>query len=268
MLKLVEDKEISVTCCLEVFELDNNNIGWTEVELVGIITRNGKNMTVNNDGINESIANYLQVQQQGLETRDLREEWGKSMDAPIQAVGDRLGKLKLDGRLVKVHKRCERAKVDELYTRLKKINPKNHPGIRYAAQWNDVPKLQRFFDKHVSMTPYSMSITKCGSDECLDCIPIWAPKDNGVRSLVMQRQPTPRLDSRRPGHFMSRKDAIAKFDGQPLALKDLSDLPSKQTPNEVGEVFKQKKVHDKEVAVSKKLKSWDPSNVRGFVNCW
>jgi ribosomal protein S14 len=83
----------------------------------------------------------------------------------------------------------------------------------------------------------------------------------------MQRQPTPRLDSARPGHFIRQKDAIARYGGQPEALVDLSDLPSKQSHAESGE-DKQRKERDKEVTKTLKLKSWDTSKVRGFATCW
>jgi hypothetical protein len=102
---------------------------------------------------NKSIMNYSQGRHQQLEIRDLLEEWRTAMDAPIQAVGERLAKLKLDGRPVKVVKHCDSAKVAELYEELKKIDPQYHPEIRYATHWKDVPELQRFRGSMYSRLP-------------------------------------------------------------------------------------------------------------------
>ena len=76
--------------------------------------------------------------------------------------------------------------------------------------------------QHCLVTPYSFLVQKCGNPEC--CGELWTPHE--VRNLVIQRQPTPQLDTFRKGHFLPREQAVEEAKVTPGALTNLSDLPS------------------------------------------
>jgi hypothetical protein len=62
-------------------------------------------------------------------------------------------------------------------------------------------------DTHVVSTPYSFPTRKCDVVSCYG--QIRSPQENGVRDLMMQRQPTHHADvDIIVGHFMHRDDAL------------------------------------------------------------
>jgi len=126
-----------------------------------------------------------------------------------------------------------------------------------------VPKLVSYMDAHTTQTPYSFSIQKCDKVEC--CGNIRTPLD--VRDLAMQRQPTPRLDPSRPGHFLCRDQALKEAPNHPNALTDLTDMPSN-----VGDKDKKKlkaaKERDVSVTKSLGLKSWEGRKIRAIITCF
>ena len=88
-----------------------------------------------------------------------------------------------------------------------------------------------------------------------------------VRELAMQRQPTPRMDPSREGHFLPRDQALKEAVHNPSYLTDLSDMPS-SVGNPKKEETKKRKARDIKIDKDLKLKSWDGKKVRGFVTCF
>ena len=87
-----------------------------------------------------------------------------------------------------------------------------------------------------------------------------------MRAIVMQMQPTPRIDPNRPGLFLSHNDALNLLRNKPTTLNDLSDLPSMQnTDKKVIEACKVKTAKDVEVNNDLKLGSWDKNKVKGIL---
>ena len=120
--------------------------------------------------------------------------------------------------------------------------------------------------KHALILPYSISIQKCNNVSC--CGELRSPVAH--RNLVMQRQPTPRIDtsnSQQGNHFLSRDHALRLFANNASAISDLTDLPSKRV-DELKEAQKMKATRDKEVAQKLDLRSWDPKKVRSVVWCF
>ena len=93
------------------------------------------------------------------------------------------------------------------------------------------------------------------------------PVENGIRELVMQRQPTPQADTKRKGHFLSREQSLVESANIPSSLVDLSALPSA-----IGDTLKvvARKKTQRDTAVSKvlNLKSWDAKKVRAVLKCY
>jgi hypothetical protein len=174
------------------------------------------------------------------------------------------------GRPVLVKEKCSPANVDELHDKLTEVDAKYTKDIHLATQWKDIPDLKKLYDTHVVTTPYSLSIQKCGSEDCRICKPIRCPDVDGLRELVMERQPTPRADPNRRQHFLRRDEALALFREQgskPQDLVDLSALPSAQV-SEAASAKKERKDRDLEVTKKMKLQSWSASKVRALVTCW
>ena len=91
-----------------------------------------------------------------------------------------------------------------------------------------------------------------------------------LRELIFQRQPTPKQDTARPGHFLQRDDALSKFSREhspAAALCDLSELPSKNTTGEASRLAELKKL-DAERSKNLKLNKWTATKVRASVSCW
>jgi hypothetical protein len=198
----------------------------------------------------------------------LRVEWGKAMQYPIGAIGERFKQLKLQGRPVLVKDRVSDEFVELLHSKLLSVDDNYSKEIRLTTQWKDIPKMRDFFDSHVVLTPYSMSIRKCGGDDCQICSAIRSPE--ALQELIFQRQPTPKADTGRPGHFLRRDDALAKFsrEGSPAAtLCDVSELPSKKGTEETSRL-KQLQALDSLRAVDYRLNKWSATKVRATVRCW
>jgi hypothetical protein len=99
--------------------------------------------------------------------------------------------------------------------------------------------MRDFFGSRVVLTPYSMSVRKCGGDDCQICSVIRSPE--ALQELIFQRQPTPKEGTGRPGHFLQRDDALAKFSREgslAATLCDLSDLPYKKGTEETSQLKK------------------------------
>ena len=91
--------------------------------------------------------------------------------------------------------------------------------------------------------------------------------EDGIRGLAMQRQPTPTLDPRRTGHFLSRADALAHAANNMAALEDLTDLPSNDDDPEKTAATR-KSSRDSRLSGELGLKSWAASRVRAFMKCY
>ena len=81
----------------------------------------------------------------------------------------------------------------------------------------------------------------------------------------MQKQPTPKLDPDRNGHFLKRVDALAQCKSE-SAYTDLSDLPSVIGSEQKKDVTN-KAARDIQVSRDAGLKSWDSHKVRCFLTC-
>ena len=147
-----------------------------------------------------------------------------------------------------------------------KIDSQYKPELCKAEDLKKIKDISTWMDRHWVATLYSISMQMCDDESC--CGKFRSPEEDGIRSLVMQRQPTQRIDPSRPGHFLSRKDALQLHGGDAKSLTDLSDLPSMN--NEVKKASAAKKARDaRDIAVSKALclKSWDPKKVKEMVRC-
>ena len=132
-------------------------------------------------------------------SQDFREQWRESIQEPIDYLSQRFSRLKTDSRPIVVRPHVPTSAVEAIYDELNKIDQNFTPDISRAEDLKKVPKLALWMDTHTVRTPYSISFQRCGNVAC--CGEFVSPTENGVRDLVMQRQPTPRLDPRREGHF-------------------------------------------------------------------
>ena len=92
-----------------------------------------------------------------------------------------------------------------------------------------------------------------------------SPAENGIRDLVMQRQPTPRFDPSRTGHFLRRDQAMTEAPVNSTNLSELSDLPS-NIGDKNKEEIKKWVVRDQELNKALKLRGWEGKQVHAFVN--
>ena len=82
----------------------------------------------------------------------------------------------------------------------------------------------------------------------------------------MQRQPIPRLDKDRGGHFLSRADVQARVLGE-VAFTDLEDLPSNAVDtSKVG--AKLKAGRDENASEASGIRSCKGNKVRVFIKCY
>ncbi len=192
-------------------------------------------------------------------SRNLRDEWAKSMAAPLKDIEDRFSHLTTGGRPVVVRERVPCSNVEALYEELRKIDPEYSIDCTNKEDLRKVPALVKFFEDHAVSTPYSLDFIKCCNRNC--CCELTTPLQ--YRDLALQRQPTPILDKTRGEHFFSRNDAIDRFAGNRAALTDFSDLPSHKSTGDTS-----KAQRDKDVTKELKLKSWDGKKVRAFIACY
>jgi hypothetical protein len=162
---------------------------------------------------NEAIGVNVQSEQSGrayqFQYSSLGVEWGKEMQYPIGAIGERFKQLKLRGGPVLVKDRVGDEFVELLHSKLLSVDDDYLKEVCLTTQWKDIPKMRDFFDSHVVLTPYIMSVRKCGGDDCQICSVI--PSPEALQKLLVQRQPTPKADTGCPVHFLRRDDALAKF---------------------------------------------------------
>ena len=130
-----------------------------------------------------------------------------------------------------------------------------------------MPTMKTWMDKNCIFTPYSMSIQEFNDRSCCDQFhtPI------NVRDLVMQRQPTPRLDTSdqsRRGHFICQSEALCLFAGNANAMTNLSDLPSKTNTDKKEDGKKAKGSRDTAKNKSMMLRSWENKKVQAIVSCY
>jgi hypothetical protein len=189
------------------------------------------------------------------------------MNGVMSKVARRFSRLQLDGRPVLVIPKVKDSKVDRLHAHLKRIDDNYTTKITTAKDIGKVPNLMAYIESHAKITPYSFSIQKCGKAGCVICSEIRTPINGGLRALVMQRQPTPRWDPTKPGHFMTRNDALAKYAGDDKALTSTEDLPSTKKDFEVS-ASKEANIRDKRISAKFKLKSFEPKKVRSVVECY
>ena len=78
----------------------------------------------------------------------------------------------------------------------------------------------------------------------------------------MQRQPTPRADPLRKGHFLKRCDALKELEENSKFHNDLSDMPSRYVTLSKNANKKQ------DTEVRKAVKDWDVKRVRAIVQCF
>eukprot|EP00956_Cyclotella_meneghiniana_P041453 scaffold227870_cov37-Cyclotella_meneghiniana.AAC.2 len=201
-----------------------------------------------------------------ISEQDFRAAYDASIKEPMDAIGSRLKRVVVSGKSAHVTPRVGPSVEKELHEILLKIDPLYDKSYRTAEEAKKMPALVAWYAKHVISHPYCLSIQKCNDVSC--CQPCRSPA--GIRPLVMQRQPTPRLDDKNPqrnNHFLSRDEALRLFEGKPKAVTDLTDLPSKAM-DEAKHDQKEKGNRDKEVNIRLKLRSWDHKKVRSTVICF
>lgn len=113
--------------------------------------------------------------------------------------------------------------------------------------------------------PYSLSVKKCDDASCYASLR--TPLD--FCATAVQRQPTPRNDPSRPGHFLRRGDALQLYGDNPALCAYFSDLPS-MTNNDKMLMEKRKARTARDMAVTKnlKLKSWEAKKAKGILKCY
>ena len=197
-----------------------------------------------------------------IASRNFDNEWKASMAVPIDALSGLFCHLKTADRPVVVTPRVPSKSVSVLHDQLKTIDPAYSPTVFLKDHLKNVAKLVASIDLHVVATPYSYSIQKCTNLAC--CCQMRTPVENGIRALGMQRQPTPREDTKRKGHFLSREQSILESTNNPGLLVDLSDLPS-VIGDHLKALARNRIKRDTCVAKVLNLKSWDAKKVRGVL---
>ena len=90
-----------------------------------------------------------------------------------------------------------------------------------------------------------------------------------AHSRAMQRQPTPKKDPTRPGHFLRRKDALHLADNDTKALEDLCGLPSMNNEKlKKSAEWKALKAMDVARASELNLRSFDTKKVKNVLICY
>ena len=213
----------------------------------------------------ESVSSAQMDMAKTLASRNFRNEWKNSIDDPIKNIGDRFCQLLVSGRLVVETERVGPAIEQELHEILHGMDDNYSPALSMAEDLKKLVCLSVWLDKPWLCTPYSISIQRCDDASCY--IPFKA--QTHMRAIVMQMQPTPRIDPNRPGLFLSHNDALNLLRNKPTTLNDLSDLPSMQnTDKKVIEACKVKTAKDVEVNNDLKLGSCDKNKANGILKCF
>ncbi len=192
-------------------------------------------------------------------SRNLQEEWEKSIGAPLQDIRRSFATLNTGGRPVVVRDRVPRQDVEALYDKLEQIDSHYTSSCTNKEHLDKVPLLAAFLAKHAVITPYSFDLIKCSDKSC--CSELKTPPQ--FRDIALQRQPIPIINPSRKEHFYSRDEAITMFAGKEDALTDFSDLPSYK-----GKGVESKAQRDRAVVSKLNLKSWDGKKVRSIVICY
>lgn len=124
-------------------------------------------------------------------SRDFRSAYDESVKQPIDAINERLSKLVVSGKPVSVTPRVQSSVEEDLHSILSKIDNKYDQSYRNAEDAKKMPTMSIWMKKHALILPYSISIQKCNDVSC--CGELRSPV--AFRNLVMQRQPTPRMDT-------------------------------------------------------------------------
>eukprot|EP00984_Skeletonema_dohrnii_P019673 scaffold9466_cov85-Skeletonema_dohrnii-CCMP3373.AAC.1 len=219
----------------------------------------GRVQVVHNETLQISVLQSKLKAAEEIASRNLEEEWSRSMSAPLNDISRRFSDLTTGGRPVVVRDRVPREDVELLYEELKKIDSHYNSNCTNKEHLSTVPLLTDFFKVHAVTTPYSLDLIKCSNNSC--CGDLKTPEQ--FRDLALQRQPTPIMNPKRKKHFYSRREAIGMFSGNDAALTDFSDLPSYKNEGE-----KTKAQRDQEMTKVLKLKSWDGKKVRSIVSCF
>ena len=192
----------------------------------------------------KSVASAQMDMANTLASRNFRNGWDKSIDDPIDNIGDRFRQLSLSGRPVVVTERVGPAIEQELHEFLHDMDDNYSPALSMAEDLKKLVCLSAWMNKHWLCTPYSISIQRCDDASCCSTF----KTQIHLRDIAIQRQPTPRIDPNRPGLFLRRNDALHRYRNQPTTLNDLSDLPSiYNTYKKVTEAHKVKTTRDVEV---------------------
>ena len=227
-----------------------------------LITDEGVDI-INNANLPSAVAKSKRDKAVEEASKDFLHEYKASMAAPIDAISKRFANLETSGRKVIMSPRVTTEEVTTLHNHLTQIDPAYSSSVTKTEHMKKVPELCTFIGSHAITTPYSFSIQKCENAEC--CGIIRTPLE--VRALAMQRQPTPRSDPNRPGHFFRRDQALSAAANDQSALTDLSEMPS-SAGDEQKEEAKKRKSRDTTLAKDLKLKSWESKKVRAFVTCY
>ena len=260
-----DDKVMSSTIFSVLSYLDIDVSGYASASVAATLeTANGietvTDVTLPSTALKSKLAKAMIASGQ-----DFDEEWTASMLVPISAISQRFSRLETGNRPVVVTPRVPSEAVTALHEQLEKIDPAYSPSVFLKEHLKDVPMLVAFIDSHVAATPYSYSIQKCNNVAC--CGELRTPVANGIRDLVMQRQPTPQVDTKRKGHFLSRDQSLVESANTPSSVVNLSALPSAiADPLKVD--TRKKTARDTKLAKDLKLKSWDAKKVRGVLQCY
>jgi len=260
-----DDKVMSSTILSVLSYLDIDVLGYSSASVAATLeTANGietvTDVTLPSTALKSKLAKAMEASGQ-----DFDEEWTASMLVSISAISQRFSRLETGDRPVVVTPRVPSEAVTALHEQLEKIDPAYSPSVFLKEHLKNVPMLVAFIDSHVVATPYSYSIQKCNNVAC--CGELRTPVANGIRDLVMQRQPTPQVDTKRKGHFLSRDQSLVESANTPSSVVDLSFLPSA-----IADPFKvdtrKKTARDTKLAKDLKLKSWDAKTVWGVLQCY
>jgi hypothetical protein len=182
---------------------------------------------------------------------------------PIDMLGDKFSRLTTGGRNVIVRPRVSPNEVTTLHSHLSEIDPDYCPAIKTKEHLGKVPLLVAFIGHHAVDHTYMFDLIKCKNAAC--CGELKTPLE--FQELALQRQPTPRKDPTREGHFYRRTEALKLFAGDAAAFTNLSDLPSHKS-GDGKQSKKDKEKRDTEMAKKLGRNIWQAKSVRSFLTCF
>ena len=260
-----DDKLISTITSLTLEYLGINILEFEQASIAGTVETAGGVQTVTDSTLPRTVLKEKHAKATMIASQDFYQQWKESMAVPIDAISDRFSYLKTADRPVVVTPRVPPEAVSALHDQLARIDPAYSCAVFLKDHLKNVPKLIEFIDSHVVATPYSYSIQRCTNVAC--CGEMRSPVENGIRELVMQRQPTPQAETHRKGHFLRRDQSLVEHANNPSSLVDLSCLHSN-----IGDPLKvdARKKTKRDTALTKvlNLKSWDAKKVRAVLKCY